>query len=354
LGKTSIEHLITAARQRGIPLLAMAREASSVPAIKDKAARGLEDFTRLIDELAALRDRSAEEVVQQLLTRIEYREHLKADTRDNGEDRLANLDELISAAREFDQTHAGLSIEDFLAEITLASAIDRWDEDSGAVTLMTLHAAKGLEFPVVFIVALENGLLPHSRSGENDNQIEEERRLFFVGITRARRELYLSRCVVRTFRGQQQATFPSRFLDELPEGPVVMRDLSGVGRSSYPQSAPSDWRQPYRNDQRRTAAPRDFRLMTAADLAAASGIVRRDVASPADVEGLGPGTRVIHPEYGLGQIVAVEGEGSGRKGRVAFAVGPVRTFILAKSALRPMVKPGPGGLPPRGAGGPNR
>jgi DNA helicase-2/ATP-dependent DNA helicase PcrA len=354
LGKTSIEHLTAAARQRGIPLLAMAREASSVAAIKDKAGRGLEEFTRLIDELAALRDRPAEEVVQQLLARIDYREHLKADTRDNGEDRLANLDELITAAREFDEMHAGLSIQDFLAEITLASAIDRWDEDSGAVTLMTLHAAKGLEFPVVFIVALENGLLPHSRAGEKDNQIEEERRLFFVGITRARRELYLSRCVVRTFRGQQQATFPSKFLEELPEGPVVMRDLSGVGRSSYPQSAAPGWRQPYRDNARPAAAPRDFRLMTAADLAAAGGILRREAASPADVERLGPGTRVIHPEFGLGQIVAVEGEGSGRKGKVAFAVGPARTFVLAKSPLRAMVKPAPGGIPPRGDGGSNR
>ena len=185
----------------------MARQAGTVPALTGKAARGLEEFTRLIDELTAWRDRPAEEVVAELLKRTNYREHLAAEKRDNGNDRSANLDEVITAAREFDQAHPGSSIQDFLAEITLASAIDRWEQDSGAVTLMTLHAAKGLEFPVVFIVALENGLLPHSRANENENQEEEERRLFFVGITRAQRELYLSRCVVRTFRGQQQATF---------------------------------------------------------------------------------------------------------------------------------------------------
>ncbi len=94
---------------------------------------------------------------------------------------------------------------------------------------MTVHAAKGLEFPVVFIVGLEEGLLPHSRAFKDGNDIEEERRLFFVGITRARRELYLSRCRVRSFRGQMQATEPSTFLSELPEGPIVVRDLSGVG-----------------------------------------------------------------------------------------------------------------------------
>jgi DNA helicase II / ATP-dependent DNA helicase PcrA len=352
LGKTSIEHLTVAARQRGVPLLTMARESRSIPALKDKAARGLEDFTRLMDELSDLRDRPAEEVVQQLLTRIDYREHLKADTRDNGDDRLANLDELITAAREFDEMHPGVSIQDFLAEITLASAIDRWDDDSGAVTLMTLHAAKGLEFPVVFIIALENGLLPHSRAGENDNQIEEERRLFFVGITRARRELYLSRCVVRTFRGQQQATFPSKFLAELPEGPIVVRDLSGIGRSGYPPAFAPGPRQPYRQSPRPAPAPsRDFRLMTAADLAGAAGVgFPGGAQGHVNLDAFKPGVSVVHPEYGLGRIVAIEGEGTGRKGRVAFAVGPARTFVLAKSPLRPMVKPAQPGFPPRGTG----
>ena len=107
---------------------------------------------------------------------------------------------------------------------------------------MTLHAAKGLEFPVVFIVGLEQGLLPHSRANENASELEEERRLLFVGITRARRELYLSRCRVRAFRGQQQATIPSRFLAELPEEPMVVRDLSGVGYSDVrPRSGGRSW-----------------------------------------------------------------------------------------------------------------
>ncbi len=175
---------------------------------------------------------AAEEVIRELLDQTEYRQHLADESRDNGNDRLANLDELITAARQFDEEHGGASIQDFLAEITLASPIDRWDQETGAVTLMTLHAAKGLEFPVVFIVALEQNILPHSRANDDSNQLEEERRLLFVGITRARRELFLSRCMVRSFRGQQQATLPSRFLSEFPEEPIVVRDLSGVGQSN--------------------------------------------------------------------------------------------------------------------------
>ncbi len=116
---------------------------------------------------------------------------------------------------------------------------------------MTLHAAKGLEFPVVFIVALEEGILPHSRANDDDNELEEERRLLFVGITRARRELFLSRCCVRSFRGQQQATLPSRFLERASPR---SRSWSATSRASADQSLPSGRRWPGRD--RRTAASR--------------------------------------------------------------------------------------------------
>jgi DNA helicase-2/ATP-dependent DNA helicase PcrA len=339
LGKASIDHLCGAARQRGVSLTAMARQAASLPALKDRAARALEDFIRLIDSLAAWRDRPAAEVIEELLRRNDYRAHISQEGRDKGEDRLANLDELIAAAREFDQAHDGAGVQDFLADITLASPIDRWDQDQGAVTLMTVHAAKGLEFPVVFIVALEDGLLPHARSNIDTSQLEEERRLFFVGITRARRELYLSRCVVRTFRGQQQATLASKFLRELPEGPIVVRDVSGVGPASFP-SVPARGPRPALGGEPRPAhTRRDFGLMTAADLPGARQTpFGGGAGSHLDLDAFRPGVRVIHPEYGLGQIEAIEGEGSGRKGRVIFAVGPARTFVLAKSPLRPMAR----------------
>ncbi len=185
LGKTSMEHLAAAARARGVPLLAMARNAASIPELKEKAIRALEDFTALVDQLSAARQETCGEAINRLLDRTGYRAHLADEAREAAEDRLANLDELVTAACQYEENHPGASIEDFLADITLASAIDRWDQDAGAVSLMTLHAAKGLEFPAVFIVALEEGLLPHFRSQNDKNELEEERRLFFVGITRA-------------------------------------------------------------------------------------------------------------------------------------------------------------------------
>ncbi len=325
LGKTSLDHLSQRARALGLPLLAMARQAQAVPGLKDKAARAFRDFGLLMDELSALRDHTAEEVIRKLLTLTGYRVALAADAKDGGEDRLANIDELVSATREFDREHPGASILDFMEEISLASAVDRWKDEGGAVTLMTLHAAKGLEFPAVFIVGLEQGILPHSRANEDEAELEEERRLLFVGITRAERELYLSHCRVREFRGQRLATIPSCFLGELPEGPLVVRDLSEAETTA----ALSGWR---RLEPRPATPPREFRLMTAAELDGSSA-----PSGPGDLNAFRPGVSVLHPQYGIGRIVAIDGAGPNRKGRVAFTVGGERTFILAKSPLRPVV-----------------
>ena len=326
VGKASMDRLAERARALGLPLLAMAREAAAVPGMKDRAARALRDFGMLMGELATLRDHPAEVVIKKLLDLSGYHRHLEAEgKKDGGEDRLANVDELVTAARQFDREHPGASVVDFLEEISLASAVDRWKDEAGAVTLMTLHAAKGLEFPVVFIVGLEQGILPHSRASEDGAELEEERRLLFVGITRARRELYLSHCRVREFRGQRTATIPSCFLSELPEGPVIVRDHSEFGSRTSPVGP--------RTQMPRPSAPTGgFRLTTAAALAGAPGTT----AGPDDLNAFRPGVSVLHPQYGLGRIVAIDGAGPNRKGKVAFTVGGEKTFVLAKSPLRPV------------------
>jgi DNA helicase II / ATP-dependent DNA helicase PcrA len=330
IGKTTLEKLGERAESLGIPLLAMAREASVVPGLKDRAARSLRDFGLLMDELVALRDHAAEEVIRRLLTLSGYRDALASEG-STGEERLANLDELISAAREFDREHPGGTVVEFLEEISLASAVDRWKDDSGSVTLMTLHAAKGLEFPVAFIVGLEQGLLPHSRANENDDELEEERRLLFVGITRAERELYLSHCRIREFRGQRQATVPSCFLAELPDEAMTIRDLTGgqtPNSTSLPFRPKTEW-------PRSSAKPSEFRLMTAADLAGPRIPPSPEAALDA-LLAFQPGVSVMHPQYGIGRIIAIDGAGPNRKGRVAFTLGGERTFILAKSPLKPV------------------
>jgi DNA helicase-2/ATP-dependent DNA helicase PcrA len=323
LGKTSLDKLAERARDLGLPLLAMARQAAAVPGLKDKAIRGFRDFALLMDELAALRQHAAEEVIRKLLDLSGYHRYLENDVKDGGEDRLANVDELVSAARQFDAEHPGASVVDFLEDISLASAVDRWKDEAGAVTLMTLHAAKGLEFPVVFIVGLEQGLLPHARAMDDGRELEEERRLLFVGITRARRELYLSHCRIREFRGQRTATIPSCFLDELPEEALTVSDRSEYGDAMPPTlrrfPEPKTW-----------PSGSGFRLTTAAELGGGASSSGRS----ADLNAFRPGASVLHPQYGIGRIVAIDGAGPNRKGRVAFTVGGEKTFILAKSPLR--------------------
>jgi ATP-dependent DNA helicase UvrD/PcrA len=334
MGKTTLDHLNDFARRHGVPLLTAARRAAEVTTLRDRAMTALAAFVALIDDLASLRDLTAEEAIRRLLAQTGYRDYLLTDKpKKEGEDRMANVDELISAARQFDSGHPGGSVVEFLEETTLASAVDRWRDDAGAVALMTLHAAKGLEFPIIFIVGLEEGLLPHSRSNESEAELEEERRLFFVGITRAQHELYLSRCYSREFRGQRQMMQPSRFLKELPDDALMIRNLTGAYSGAYSSSFASTpaWQS---SPPSRPASSTGYNLMTAADLATGDGLASAVSWAPTNLDAFQAGAQVVHPQYGLGQIVAIEGAGPNRKGRVAFVLGGERTFVLAKSPLR--------------------
>jgi DNA helicase-2/ATP-dependent DNA helicase PcrA len=147
---------------------------------------------------------------------------------DRKEDRLANIDELVVAATEFGET-AGTTLEDFLQTVSLLTDVDRWDDTRGAVALMTMHSAKGLEFPTVFIVGLEEGLTPHRTAFADMDQMEEERRLCYVAATRAKDRLYLSLARRRAVMGTYRNQVPSRFLNEMPRDLLEMRDGYVIG-----------------------------------------------------------------------------------------------------------------------------
>src|SRR5205814_3871767 len=168
-----------------------------------------------------------------VLSETGYREVLQNSESEEEQDRLPNIEELLTAAREFDVKHPEAnSLEQFLEETSLVADTDAWETETDRVTLMTLHAAKGLEFPAIFIVACEQGLLPHERSMHDDEKLEEERRLLFVGITRAREELQLSYAQYRAFRGQACPTVPSSFLMELPRHEMQLSDSVGSRRTT--------------------------------------------------------------------------------------------------------------------------
>jgi DNA helicase-2/ATP-dependent DNA helicase PcrA len=206
------------------PLLSLA--ASPPPDIRGKARTGLEDFAATVQRLAAQRaELSPPAFIDLVLQASGYRKSLEQDRSPEAEGRLENLEELVAAAEDFVQSGGESTIEAFLDSVALMSDVDELKEAEARVTLMTLHSAKGLEFPVVFLTGLEEGVFPHARSMGDPEEIEEERRLCYVGLTRARERLYLSYAVHRRIHGYGVGE-PSRFLREMPEAQLALLNAS--------------------------------------------------------------------------------------------------------------------------------
>ena len=232
-------------------------------------------------------------------------------------DELHNVEELISSAAEFDKENPEGSLDDFLAQVSLVSDADHMKGAGGAVTLMTLHAAKGLEFPVVAMIGLEEGVLPHSRSRGNLDELEEERRLCFVGITRSQERLLLSKAAKRTVRGISERTIPSPFINEMPQEDLQIFDRTGIEsygsrRSFNPLSQRGE--QTYVHDE-----PPESR-----GISGQFSHLRR-------------GQMVRHPQFGIGRIREIEEMGEQRtRAVVQFNQAGQKTLILEFARLEAM------------------
>jgi DNA helicase-2/ATP-dependent DNA helicase PcrA len=356
IGKTTLERLSDYARGQGIPLLEAARESDSIPTLPRNAAPRLKAFADLIDSLGRRAGKSVEELLGLILTDTKYLEELRMSDAPEDIERAANVEELLAAAREFDQQYDEAdAIGAFLEQASLVNDVDDWNDETDRVTLMTLHAAKGLEFPVVFIIAVEHGILPHERSLHLHEQEEEERRLLFVGITRAKEQLQLSHALTRSHRGGLSHTIPSQFLVELPRGEMEVIEhgveLTPEWQVHGEQDPWSDWHdedgakvQPSvdRAVARRPASAPECAappsLQTAAQMMASknSEPALAGTASRHDPDGFEIGMTVVHPEYGPGKIAALSGQGKNRVGTINFATAGQKKFVLAQSLLRPV------------------
>ncbi len=319
IGKVTLEHLRAYAEPRELGLLDAASQVSRISAIKGKAARSLADFAKLIQELGQLKEAQPDEVIRQVLDKSGYRRMLMDSHDEEDEDRLANIEELITAAKQFAAEDNTRTIGDFLENITLASDVDGWDQRQDSVSVMTMHAAKGLEFPVVYMVALEQGLLPHERSLGKTEEIEEERRLAFVGMTRAKEELYLCHARLRDFRGSTLYAVPSMFLEELSAEAVQTVDLSA---SSQRMQAIEHWR------GGSTAAEQGW---TDAGVRSLPPPIAPKPGS--DPHGYAVGMLVRHGTYGTGRITELSGYGAMRKVKIRFQTAGERSFIADKVTL---------------------
>jgi DNA helicase-2/ATP-dependent DNA helicase PcrA len=291
IGDRAEEYVAALAARDRVSFAQALTRPQDVPGLASRSARAIEGFNWLMTSLREMEAARAPvgDIAEAVLERSGYVAELRASSDLQDASRIENLTELVSVAREFDTRQPGGTLADFLEQVSLvadADAIPEGEEHGGMVTLMTLHTAKGLEFPVVFLTGLEENVFPHERSMGDERELAEERRLAYVGITRAMERLYVTRAATRTWFGRPSYHKQSRFLSEIPAGLI-------------------DWRR----DESAAAQPASERLARRPGVMA---VGNRPVPS------LQPGDRVNHDSYGLGTVLAVEGRGDDPEAKVDF------------------------------------
>ena len=307
IGATTVAKLQDYARANGTSLFMTLTQLDLVDTIKGKTKEKLEEFGILIFTLVAeMEDKTVLDILEAILDRTGYLAQLEESTDPQDQARAENIGELLSVAKDFQDTNPTGTVEDFLEQVALVNDVDSFEQEESKVTLMTLHAAKGLEFPIVFLGGLEEGLFPHSRTLMNPEEIEEERRLAYVGITRAEKELYISNATTRTVFGRTSSYLPSRFIDEIPE------ELVDGLRAK--RKVPDDIKRHVPQHMSVTSRP------------VTKPIVRNEVIADWKV-----GDTAIHSKWGNGKVINVAGEGAGMKLTIEFPTQGVRV-VMAKFA----------------------
>ena len=307
IGATTVAKLQDYARANGTSLFMTLTQLHLVDTIKGKTKEKLEEFGILIFTLVAeMEDKTVLDILESILDRTGYLAQLEESTDPQDQARAENIGELLSVAKDFQDTNPTGTVEDFLEQVALVNDVDSFEQEESKVTLMTLHAAKGLEFPIVFLGGLEEGLFPHSRTLMNPEEIEEERRLAYVGITRAEKELYISNATTRTVFGRTSSYLPSRFIDEIPE------ELVDGLRAK--RKVPDDIKRHVPQHMSVTSRP------------VTKPIVRNEVIADWKI-----GDTAIHSKWGNGKVINVAGEGAGMKLTIEFPTQGVRV-VMAKFA----------------------
>jgi DNA helicase-2/ATP-dependent DNA helicase PcrA len=308
IGETSVTRLIAWARVNGVSIvdaIARAEEAG----LKGKALAGAAAFSNLFAELAALAEVLAPgEFMEQVAEKSGYLASLVAEHTHEADGRIENVAELVNVSAEYEE------LSEFLETVALVADSDELDGDGTRVSLMTLHTAKGLEFEVVFLVGLEDGVFPHLRALGEPEELEEERRLCYVGITRARRFLCLSHAWVRSLWGRTQHNIPSRFLSEIPA--ELVRDVGVVGGSS---------------------GRRDSLVDDGSGKVFGRGITprrREPSTTGAELLDLSTGDQVVHDHWGDGVVLSTKGEGDKAQAHVRFTSVGEKTLLLCATPLR--------------------
>lgn len=323
IGDASLAKIQAYAAANNVSLFEAVSNAAAIDGLSSRFVSKLDDLAGIIFELMNLANEApVEDLINRVLRDTGYLEELENERTPQAQSRIDNLHELISVAQEFAASEEENNLENFLAHVALVSDIDDTELGEDAITLMTLHSSKGLEFPVVFLVGMEEGLFPHARTLMDETEIEEERRLCYVGITRAKEKLFLSSTKMRTIYGNTVTYPPSRFLQEIPARLVktIKRQERFSALENFKQVSEKYSTRPQKPAS--TFNPHSF--MPQKTAAAAGGTGTR----------FNTGDRVSHSKWGEGMVVSVKDSPDGQEVKVAFAGAGVRSLLTKYAVLK--------------------
>ncbi|MCM3585408.1 DNA helicase PcrA [Mesobacillus maritimus] len=331
IGSTSIDKIANFAQIHDMSMY-QALESVELIGLSPKATKAAAGFRDLIGNYTNMQEYlSVTELVEEILDKSGYREMLKAEKSLESESRLENLDEFLTVTNAFEENSEDKSLTGFLTDLALVADIDKLDDDSqkssDAVTLMTLHSAKGLEFPVVFLIGVEEGVFPHSRSLMEEAEMEEERRLAYVGITRAEEELYITNAQMRTLFGRTNMNPESRFIKEIP-GDLIEQVVPGNRQSASSGRIASRPGASARGAFGGTSSGQAF----GGNRPSRSAVTRPTTATGGDQADWKVGDKAQHGKWGTGTVVSVKGSGEGTELDIAFPSPTGVKRLLAKFA----------------------
>ena len=334
LGATSLGKLSAYAEEHELSLfdvISNPEALDEIPGITARVKKPLELFSTFIFQFMGYQaNLHLDDLIQKVLDESGYLAELKAENKPENESRIENLREFIGVARDFEKTEENPNLETFLSQLSLVSDIDNAEMEDDRVTLMTLHSAKGLEFPIVFMIGMEEGLFPHSRTLMDDNEIEEERRTCYVGITRAQRKLYLTNARQRTIYGKTNAFPPSRFLEEIPEEYVerlVPRaNAFGFANANHYGAQQRNGFMSFQPSPNQMGNGTSFSGHPQSALEAMSALSQKKVNVQPQTGVIRPDTSVKwkvgdkaqHGKWGVGTVVSVKGSGEEVELKIAF------------------------------------
>ncbi|MBP2635153.1 MAG: pcrA [Firmicutes bacterium] len=322
IGDTTIGRLTEYAAQNGVSLFDAVSNPDLVPSLTARAKHQLESLAELIFNLMSCQNTlPVAELVDKVMRDSGYLLELESDTDPLAPNRIENLKELVSDAKKFAETEEENTLENFLSHVSLLTDSDKNEEDDDQVTVMTLHSAKGLEFPMVFLAGLEEGIFPHVRTLMDEREIEEERRLCYVGITRAKRKLYISNARQRMIYGNIVSYSPSRFLDEIPSD--LIESYAPARPSFAPPVSPVS---PFR-----PAATMPPRMAPKPELTILKDIVQNP-AKPKNLEWKA-GDKAYHAKWGTGTVVAVNGTGNNMQLTIAFPNEGIKKLLAQMAPI---------------------